>query len=187
MAIKKSILSDTLPISLRSPISTLTDMSEQEVTFKVIGYIRSPFKDQDHTPIQPVFSEASGTVEVLPEYAPGLIDIEGFSHIILIYYFHKAQGYSLLQKPFMDNSQERGIFSIRHFARPNPIGFSVVELKRVRNNVLEVSGIDVLDGTPLLDIKPYVEQFDCKNIVKSGWAQGIDKTGKKHTPSGLRE
>ena len=162
-------------------------MSEQEVTFKVIGYIRTPFTEQDHTPIQPAFSESGGTVEVLPEYVQGLKDLDGFSHIILIYYFHKAHGYSLLQKPFLDNRQERGIFAIRHFARPNPIGFSVVELKKVRENVLDISGIDVLDGTPLLDIKPYIEQFDCKHTVKSGWAQDIDKTGKKHTPSGLRE
>lgn len=160
--------------------------AETEVTFKVIGYIHTPFKDQDHTPIQPAFSEATGTVEVLPEYAPGLKDVEGFSHLILIYHFHKARGYSLLQKPFLDNSQERGIFAIRHFSRPNPIGLSVVELKGVRGNVLDIAGVDVLDGTPLLDIKPYIEQFDCRHSVKSGWAQGIDKAGQKHTPHGLR-
>lgn len=165
----------------------LTDMPENEVTYHIIGYIRSPFIEQDHTPIQPIFSEAPGTVEVFPEYAAGLKDLADFSHIILIYHFHQAKGYSLLQKPFMDNSKERGIFAIRHFARPNPIGFSVVELKAVKNNVLEVSGIDVLDGTPLLDIKPYIEQFDCRHVVKSGWAHGIDKKGKEHTPRGLRE
>ncbi|WP_424358255.1 tRNA (N6-threonylcarbamoyladenosine(37)-N6)-methyltransferase TrmO [Methanocella sp. MCL-LM] len=162
-------------------------MIDNEVTFKVLGYIHTPFTDPDHTPIQPVFSTAPGTVEVLPEYAPGLKDLEGFSHLILIYYFHKVKGYSLLQKPFLDNSQERGIFSIRHFRRPNPIGFSVVELQGVNGNVLEVTGIDVLDGTPLLDIKPYIEQFDCRHGVKSGWAQGVDKTGKAHTPHGLRD
>ena len=158
-----------------------------EVAYRIIGNIRSPFTDQDHTPIQPAFSEAAGTVEVLPEYATGLKDIEGFSHLILIYHFHKVHGYSLIQRPFLDNSQERGIFAIRHFKRPNPIGLSIVELKGVRGNVLDVSGVDVLDGTPLLDIKPYIEQFDCKHEVKSGWAQGIDKTGKTHTPHGLKD
>lgn len=161
-------------------------MAENEVTFKVIGYIRTPFTDQGHTPIQPAFSEADGTVEVLPEYAAGLKDVEGFSHLILIYHFHKVKDFALLQRPFLDGSEERGIFAIRHFRRPNPIGFSVVELKQVRGNVLDVSGIDVLDGTPLLDIKPYIEQFDCRRDVKSGWAQGIDKKGKVHTPDGLR-
>jgi tRNA-Thr(GGU) m(6)t(6)A37 methyltransferase TsaA len=166
-------------------------MAEKEVTFKIIGYIHSPFTDQGHTPIQPVFSEAPGTVEVLPEYATGLKDLEHFSHIILIYHFHKVDdfrevgGYSLLQKPFLDNTQERGIFAIRHFSRPNPIGFSIVELKNVKGNLLEISGIDVLDGTPLLDIKPYIEQFDCRRDVKSGWAQGLDKKGQVHTPDGL--
>jgi len=161
-------------------------MPENEVTFKIIGYIHTPFNDQDHTPIQPYFSAATGTVEVLPEFAPGLKDIEGFSHLMLLYHFHKVRDYSLLQKPFLDNSQERGIFAIRHFSRPNPIGLSIVELKGVRGNVLDVSGVDVLDGTPLLDIKPYIEKFDCKRDVKSGWAQGVDHGNKVHTPHGLR-
>ena len=179
-------LPGALHISLRSDNIPLTDMSDKEVTYKIIGYIHSPFTEQDHTPIQSIFSDAPGTVEVLPEYAEGLKDIEGFSHIILVYHFHQAKGYSLLQKPFMDNPNERGIFSIRHFARPNPIGFSVVELKAVKNNVLEVTGIDVLDGTPLLDIKPYVEQFDCKHTVKSGWAQAWIKRVRCTRHTGCR-
>jgi len=158
-----------------------------EIAYKIIGHIRSPFTNQEDTPIQPAFSDTAGTVELLPEYTPGLKDIEGFSHLILIYHFHQVQDYSLLQKPFLDGSQERGIFAIRHFRRPNPIGLSIVELTNVQENVLNISGIDTLDMTPLLDIKPYIEQFDCKHNIKSGWAQHINKKEKVHTPRGLQD
>jgi tRNA-Thr(GGU) m(6)t(6)A37 methyltransferase TsaA len=116
-----------------------------------------------------MFSKALGAVEVFPEYAEGLRDIEGFSHLYLIYHLHHTEECTLVRKPFLDGSKDRGIFATRHFCRPNPIGLSIVELKTVRGNVLEVGGIDVLDGTPLLDIKPYVRQFDCREDVRSGW------------------
>ena len=143
-----------------------------EFVYKAIGVIHSPFKEQADTPIQSALSHAGGSVEVFPEYAGGLRDIGGFSHLFLIYHFHCATGFSLTQKPFLDGSRERGIFAIRHFCRPNPIGLSIVELKKVCGNTLEVGGLDILDGTPLLDIKPYIRQFDCREDARSGWAEG---------------
>lgn len=129
-------------------------------------------------------------VELFPEYVPGLKDLESFSHIILLYHFHRATGCPLLQMPFLDVEKERGIFAIRHFNRPNPIGISIVELKAVRGNVLDVSGIDVLDGTPLLDMKPYVRQFDHREEAKGGWVdeQHIQDIGAwNSTPKELRK
>jgi tRNA-Thr(GGU) m(6)t(6)A37 methyltransferase TsaA len=141
-----------------------------EIKYRPIGIIHSEYTNQEETPIQGIFNSSSkGEVELFPEYVSGLEDLESFSHIILLYHFHRATGCTLLQKPFLDGEKERGIFAIRHFNRPNPIGISIVELKAVRGNVLEVSGIDVLDGTPLLDIKPYVRQFDHREEAKSGW------------------
>lgn len=160
-----------------------------EVTYKVIGIIHSEFSKKDCTPIQSVFSDAKGMIELFPEYAEGLKDIEGFSHLYLIYHFNQAEGCSIVQKPFVDGQKEWGIFAIRHFNRPNPIGISIVELKGVRGNLLDIGGVDVLDGTPLLDIKPYVKQFDSRENVRSGWVdeRHIDtiKT-KSFTPGDLK-
>jgi tRNA-Thr(GGU) m(6)t(6)A37 methyltransferase TsaA len=122
------------------------------------------------TPIQPYKSKKIGQVEVFEKFAPGLQDILGFSHIILIYKFHKSRGYKLLVKPFLDN-QHRGVFSTRYPRRPNQIGISVVQLLRQEDNVLFVKGIDVFDGTPLLDIKPYVPHFDAAQKVRLGWLE----------------
>jgi tRNA-Thr(GGU) m(6)t(6)A37 methyltransferase TsaA len=133
-----------------------------------IGVIRTPFAEGDEIPIQPAFSQATGQVEVYPEYAEGLQDIEGFSHIILLYALHRSSGYALRVKPFLDH-QLRGVFATRHPRRPNPIGLSVVRLLGCRGATLDVEGIDVLDGTPLLDIKPYVPDFDLKAEARAGW------------------
>ena len=161
-----------------------------EIVYSSIGVIHSPFTEKDHTPIQGLFSKATGTVEVFPEYAEGLRDIEGFSHLFLIYHLHHPEECTLLRKPFLDGSKAHGIFATRHFCRPNPIGLSIVELKRVNGNVLEVYGIDVLDGTPLLDIKPYVRQFDCREDARSGWVDEKDlQPGEadRYTPGKLRK
>ena len=140
-----------------------------EIRYKAIGIIHSEFTDKANTPIQGTFAKGSkGEVEVLPEYADGLKDIEGFSHVILIYHFHLSNGYSLISRPFLEDEQH-GIFSIRHFNRPNPIGLSVVKLENVKGNLLEIGDVDILDGTPLLDIKPYVPLFDNRLNAKSGW------------------
>ncbi len=104
----------------------------------------------------------------MPEFADGLQDIEGFSYIILLYVFHKSLGYDLLVTPFLDN-QKHGLFATRYPARPNPIGLSVVKLLERHANLLDVEGLDVLDGTPLLDIKPFVPDFDNRPVEKTGW------------------
>ncbi len=139
-----------------------------------IGVIHSPFTEKDRTPIQASRSEAIGRVELDPTFADGLQDLDGFSHIILLYVFHRLQGYALHIKPFLDD-QERGLFATRFPARPNPIGLSVVRLLAVHDNVLDIQGIDVLDGTPLLDIKPYVPEFDVRSDVRTGWYEHRSK------------
>ena len=133
-----------------------------------IGLIHSPFQEPAETPIQAVRSTAEGWIEVFPEFAPGLQDVEGFSHLYLIYQFHRSQRTELLVEPFLDDTKH-GIFAVRHPDRPNHLGLSVVELIGVNNNRLEIRGVDVLDGTPLLDIKPFVPVFDDRQGVRSGW------------------
>lgn len=158
------------------------------ITYSPIGVIHSRFTDPGDTPIQGIFADgARGEVEVFPEYADGLKDIDGFSHLILLYHFHLANGYSLISKPFM-GGVEKGIFSIRHPNRPNPIGISIVRLDAVIGNVLKISEVDILDGTPLLDIKPFVHQFDQRADIQSGWVddQHIDEV-KDKTPRSLRD
>lgn len=133
-----------------------------------IGIIHSPFHRKSETPIQPTRSNAKGWVKVHEEFAGGLQDIEGFSHLILLYAFHCSSGYQLRVIPFLDD-QERGLFSTRYPCRPNPIGLSIVELLVRQENRLIIGGVDVLDGTPLLDIKPYVPDFDWRVDVRTGW------------------
>ncbi len=140
-----------------------------DVIFRPIGVIHTPFKDLDEMPIQPTSDTSGpGTVEVFPEFAPGLQDLEGFSHVYLLYYLHKVCQSKLVVTPFLD-SQPRGIFATRGPSRPNPLGLSLVELVRVEENLLVVQGIDVLDETPLLDIKPYVPEFERTDDVRIGW------------------
>jgi tRNA-Thr(GGU) m(6)t(6)A37 methyltransferase TsaA len=141
-----------------------------EFIMRSIGVIHSPFREKEQTPIQPSRSQAKGRVEVYPEFAAGLEDIEGFSHIILLYMFHQSSGFTLRVKPFLDD-QQHGLFATRYPKRPNPIGISVVRLARRDENILEIEGVDVLDGTPLLDIKPYVSEFDLRNGTRSGWLE----------------
>ncbi len=136
-----------------------------------IGKIHTPFQSKSDTPIQPFRSQAVGRVEVFEEYADGLSDTEGFSHLILLYVFHRSSGYQLAVKPFLD-SQPRGLFATRYPARPNQIGLSVVRLLKREGNVLFTEGIDVLDGTPLLDIKPYIPDFEPSEDVRVGWLEG---------------
>jgi len=139
-----------------------------EYVMRPIGVIRTPFSETKGMPIQPIFSTAIGRVEVLPEFADGLLDLETFSHVILIYVLHCTNGYTLRVKPFLDDVT-RGLFTTRHPCRPNPIGISTVRLLARCGAVFEVEGIDVLDGTPLLDIKPYVPDFDANTDVRTGW------------------
>jgi len=138
---------------------------------KPIGIIRSPFRNKEETPIQPFKSKSIGKIEIYKKYKKGLNDIEGFSHLILIYRFHKSTGFKLLVKPFLDNKL-RGLFATRAPRRPNQIGISVVKLLSRKDNILTVKGIDALDKTPLLDIKPYVPEFSTTTKVKIGWLKG---------------
>ena len=139
------------------------------IEYRPIGVIRSPFDEQEGTPIQPAGALGiGGTVEVFPEYAGGLKDLEGFSHLLLLYHFHRIDGFELEVIPFMD-SQSRGLFATRAPKRPNPIGLSVVKLQRIEGSTLHVENIDILDRTPLLDIKPYVPDFDSAQAVRTGW------------------
>ncbi len=137
-----------------------------KINYEPIGVIHSPFKEQASTPIHGIYApESRGEVEVFPQYLAGLKDVAGFSHLFLIYHFHLAKGYApLTRAPFLDNAS-RGIFAIRHFNRPNNIGLSVVRLLAVRDNILEIGEVDVVDGTPLLDIKPYIPDFDNRSNV----------------------
>ena len=142
-----------------------------EIKLKPIGIIHSPFKKPQGAPIQPSGAKGiKGRVEVFQEYLTGLKDVGGFSHIILIYYFHLVKKASLSVVPFMDK-HPHGVFATRASARPNPIGFSVVELEKVEGNILLVKDIDIVDGTPLIDIKPCVPQFDFSTVTKTGWLE----------------
>lgn len=139
-----------------------------------IGVIHSPFTEKSQTPIQASRSQARGVVEVFPEYAEGLQDLEGFSHIFLLYIFHESSGFTLLAKPFLDD-QLHGLFATRYPCRPNQIGLSIVQLTARQGNTLEIEGVDMLDGTPLLDIKPYVPEFDVRTNTRNGWYDARDK------------
>jgi tRNA-Thr(GGU) m(6)t(6)A37 methyltransferase TsaA len=139
-----------------------------EFVMRPIGEIHTPFIDKRDTPIQSARSDTLGLVEVYPAYVAGLLDLDGFSHVILLYAFHRSDHYDLQVVPFLDD-RHHGLFATRYPARPNPIGLSVVELLAVHDNVLEVKGVDVLNGTPLLDIKPYVPDFDVRTEVRTGW------------------
>ena len=143
----------------------------EEIMYRPIGIIHSPFSEPKGTPIQPsAATGVEGTVEVFPEYAGGLKDLDGFSHVILLYHFHLSRQPSLEVKPYMDE-QRHGVFATRAPSRPNPIGISVVRLFKIEGNVLHVRNIDIVDKTPLLDIKPYVPDFDVRDVEKTGWLE----------------
>ena len=140
-----------------------------EIIYKSIGIIHSQFNTLSGMPIQPSAAPGiKGTVEVFSDYAAGLKDIEGFSHIILLYHFHLSDGYQLEVIPFLDN-KKHGIFATRAPRRPNQIGLSVVKLNEIENNILHIEKVDVVNDTPLLDIKPYVHEFDKMEDIQIGW------------------
>lgn len=141
----------------------------KEIKYSPIGTIRTPHKDTKGIPIQPIGAKGiRGTVEVRKKYVAGLRDLQGFEYIILIYHFHRSEGYSLEVKPFLDTSL-RGVFATRAPKRPNAIGMSIVRLLKVQDNILLIEDVDILDGTPLLDIKPYVPDFDVRRTKAIGW------------------
>jgi tRNA-Thr(GGU) m(6)t(6)A37 methyltransferase TsaA len=134
-----------------------------------IGCIYTPHKTKEDCPIQPVYaSKAIGKIEIFKEFAPGLKDIESFSHIYILYLLDRAGEIKLVRPTFLDD-KPHGIYASRHPCRPNNIGLSIVRLKERRDTILIVSGVDVLDKTPLLDIKPYVPKFDIIKSATNGW------------------
>jgi len=141
-----------------------------QASVRQIGIIHTPFREMGEVPRQSALAEAICEVEVFKEYEEGLKDIETFSHIFVLYWLHKSEGFSLLVKTPWDDAPH-GVFATRSPRRPNPIGISVVKLIERRGNVLVVSGIDAIDGTPLIDIKPFIPEFDSKN-ANSGWLEG---------------
>ncbi len=151
---------------------------EKEIKLKPIGIIHTPYKDAKGMPIQGTFEKGvTGRIDIFPEYEQGLRDIEGFSHIILIYHFDRSGEEKLISKPFLEDEMH-GIFAIRSPHRPNHIGFSIVKLEKVSGNTVTFSEVDMLDGTPLLDIKPYVSHFDSRANVKNGWLDKHFENGK---------
>lgn len=146
------------------------------IIYTPIGLIHSPFQQPRGAPVQPpAAADVPGTITVFPEYQEGLQDLEGFSHLFLLYHFHLSQPCALKVIPFLDDTL-RGVFATRAPARPNPIGLSVVRLDRVEGSTLFILDVDIVDGTPLLDLKPYVPAFDVRTGARSGWlAANLDK------------
>ena len=144
-----------------------------KIEYRPIGIVRSPHETTTGTPIQPSRARGiEGTVEINEEYVEGLSDLDGFSHIILICHLHRASDFKLKVVPYLD-TELRGLFATRAPSRPNPIGLSVVRLLGVDRRVLRIEGVDLLDGTPVLDIKPYVRDFDDQIEVRCGWLDEV--------------
>jgi len=147
-------------------------LEQSEILLTPIGKIMTPFATiSNGIPIQGrMASDTSGTVKVFPEYKEGLRDLDGFSHVILVYFFHQSNSVKLTAKPYMDTCQ-RGIFSIRSPHRPNHIGITLVELVKIDDDTLYIKGVDMVNETPLLDIKPYSPSFDMAVEVRTGWME----------------
>lgn len=150
-------------------------MISRPIIYRPIGVIHSEHMIAEKTPIQPVYAKGcKGQVKVFTEFADGLRDLDGFSHIYLLYHFHQAPPAKLLVKPFLQDV-ERGVFATRAPCRPNAIGLSIVKLLKREGNILHVEDVDIIDGTPLLDIKPYTSKFDLHDVTKSGWQDEVDE------------
>jgi len=157
------------------------------ICYQPIGIIHSAHVAADKTPIQPVYAKGcKGRAEILPEFAKGLRDLAGFSHIYLVYHFHRVGSVKLTVKPFLQDI-ERGLFSTRAPCRPNAIGLSIVRLVKIEGTTLHLADVDILDGTPLLDIKPYTAKFDRIAVTRNGWQDVVDKkTAQKRGLRGYR-
>jgi len=165
-----------------------TNHSEPKpIVFAPIGFIRSEHKNHSEIPIQPVFAVGCrGRAEIFPQYEEGLCDLEGFSHIYILYHFHKAAPVRLSVKPFLEDTTH-GVFATRAPCRPNPIGLSLARLIKREANVLFLDDIDILDGTPILDIKPFITRFDIRRNARSGWQEKVDdKTASERGKRGYR-
>jgi tRNA-Thr(GGU) m(6)t(6)A37 methyltransferase TsaA len=151
---------------------------KNSLELKPIGIIHSPYRNREKAPYQGYKSEEIARIEVFKEFEEGLKDIEGFSHIIVIYWFHKSPAYHLLVKTPWDDTLH-GLFATRSPHRPCPLGLTVAELVAREKNILKVKGLDAIDGTPLLDIKPYIPEIDERSVVRPGWLEG--KLGKERS------
>jgi len=150
-------------------------LDKSVIPISPIGVIHTDHVDPEMTPIQPVYAEGCrGRVEVFREFVEGLSDIEGFSHIYLLYRFHRAGSVVMKVRPFLQDV-ERGVFATRSPRRPNAVGLSIVKLIRREGNILWIEGADILDGTPLLDIKPYTAKFDRVRTTRNGWQDDVDE------------
>ena len=151
-------------------------MNKNQITIKPIGTIYTPHKSETGMPIQPKGAIGiKGYIKIFKEFEDGLLDLNEYSHAYLIYFLHKIKGYKLQTIPFMDD-EIHGIFATRSPKRPNPIGLSIVKIINIENNIINIENVDMLDGTPLLDIKPYVPEMDNFETEKNGW---LDKNHKK--------
>jgi tRNA (adenine37-N6)-methyltransferase len=139
-----------------------------QISIAPIGIVHSPFESPQGMPIQSAFSDAVGTLEVYTDYLDGLRDVAGFDYLILLYHFHMATKESLRVTPFLDD-EPRGVFATRAPTRPNRIGMSVARLLKVTGNVLDIGNVDMASGTPVIDIKPYVPDFDSRTQCRIGW------------------
>ncbi len=156
------------------------------ITYEPIGTIYTPFQDTHDMPIQTKGGKGiKGTIEIKPSFAEGLMDIRGFSHIILLYHLHRSKKYSLIVKPFLDDAVH-GVFATRAPKRPNPIGLSVVRLRKVEGRVLHIEDVDIVNGTPLLDIKPYIPDIDAFRTKRTGWLSGKKTKGFRKAKSDRR-
>ena len=149
------------------------------IKFKPIGVIKTPFKNLEGMPIQPIGGkDISGSIEIFPKYQKGIKDLEGFSHIVLLYFLHKSSGYDMEVIPFLD-TVKRGLFSTRAPRRPNAIGLSVVRLTKIVAGIIHIQNVDMLDGTPLLDIKPYFPEFESGEDIRTGWLENVKEEFSK--------
>jgi len=143
----------------------------ETVQYSPIGFFHSRFNEPETTPVQGTFApQTTGEVEIDEKYLEGLKDLDAFTHVILIYHFHRAQGYDLVSQPMLEDDPH-GVFAMRVNRRPNAIGFSVVKLEQIEGNILYVSGVDILNGTPVLDIKPFVAMMDNRPDASNGWVK----------------
>ena len=148
------------------------------ITITPIGTIHSPYKTTDQIPIQGRFDTTiEAYIELKPEYIPGLKDLDGFSHAILLFYFHKSTKEHLQAKPYLEDTI-RGIFAIRSPHRPNHIGLTVIKIKKIEKNRIYFTHVDMIDQTPVIDIKPYIHHFDEREKVTAGWLEKHFKNGK---------
>ena len=144
----------------------------EEIKLMPIGLVHSPFKEPVGVPKDSSNGmDYKGTIEIFSEYKNGLKDLDGFSHILVLFYFHKSEYSHLIVKPYLDDHL-RGVFATRSPHRPNFIGLSVVELLRIEDGILHIRGIDMIEGTPVLDIKPYIPEFDSNEGIRIGWLKG---------------